>query len=143
MHTDALKNTHKLTWRRVFKLLDMIKGIIIPATSVNTVSESEFSSIYNELLKFLHNRFSFCFTITKNLHITWTLGTWASRTSRAKVMKCDTDRDKSFLLPASYRNLQNGRSNNNRKRKNRYTVLYLYRQEKRQNRNNSNNNNNN
>jgi len=141
LHTDALKNTYKLTWRRVFKLLDMIEGITIPAASVNTVSESQFSSIYDKLLEFLRDRFSFCFTMTENPHITWTLGTWASRTSRAEVMKRGTDRDKSFLPPASYRNFQNGRSNNNRKRKKRDTVLYPHRQEKRQNRNNNNNNN--
>lgn len=139
LHTAQLKNTYKLTWRRVFKLLDLIEGVTLPAVSVSTVSEGELSSIYDELLKLLRNRFSFCFTMTENPHITWTLGTWASRTSRAEVMKRGTERDKSFLPAATKRNQQNGRSNNNRKRKSKSNPLYPQRKEKRQLNNNNNN----
>ena len=139
LHTKTLKNTFKLTWKKFFKILDVIEGVNMPPAGSRGVTEGELASTYDELLQILRTRYSYCFTWTENPHITWTLGTWALRTSRSVVMKRGTDVDKSFLPLETHLNQQNGRSKNNRKRERKEKVLYPDRREKRNNSNNNSN----
>ena len=93
-HTAELNNSFNLIWNRSFKWLDLIEGLNMPVASVSTVSEGELSSIFDDLMNFLLSRFSFCFEMTNNLHITWMIGTWELRTIRSEFQKRGTDTEK-------------------------------------------------
>ena len=139
LHTAALKNIFKLTWNKFFKVLDLLEGVNMPAAGARSVSEGELSSLYDELLTLLRTRYSYCFAMTEKPHITWTLGTWALRTSRSEVIKRGSDEDKAFLAAPTQRNLHDGRSNS-RKRTLREYVMYPNRRDSRNNNSNNNNN---
>lgn len=62
LHTKTLKNTFKLTWKKFFKILDIIEGVNMLPAGGRGVTKGDLALTYDELLKILRTYYSYCFT---------------------------------------------------------------------------------
>ena len=123
--TNKLKNSYKLSWKKVFAFLD--DGVVFPSNS--SLTEEQIDKTYNHCIDYLKSRVSYCFAGDKNPVTEWGLSTWANRLSQSTIENKGTASDKEKLPPLTNRNKPKG--NVKRVRKESNNPLYLNRQQKR------------
>ena len=108
-----------------------------------TATEEELKAYYDECIRFLKERVSYCFKEGKGVKALGNqISTWSKSVARSRIDALGTDSDKGFLMKATNRNKpKRAGTKLKRNRSLATSPKYPDRQNKRQRRNNHNNNN--
>jgi hypothetical protein len=126
--TTKLKNTYKINWCPIFRYLEKNVQVSL-AQDFNSITNDDLKMYYDECIKVLGDRVSFCFNDRKNSALTWKVSTWSRSIQPSYITSKGSDRDKSFLDVATNRN--NRRSFKRRKTTASDTVRHRQRQQRR------------
>jgi hypothetical protein len=74
------------------------------AQDSNLITNDDLKTYYDECIKVLQDRVSFCFNGRKNSALTWKVSTWSKNIQPSIISSKGFDRDKSFLDVSTTRN---------------------------------------
>jgi hypothetical protein len=82
--TKKLKNTYKINWCPIFRFLEKNVHMSLPQQS-NLITNEDLKIYYDECIKVLQDKVSFCFNDRKNSALTWKVSTWSKNIQPSSI----------------------------------------------------------